>query len=74
MGDEKFTELLNMFSGDNVYFSPSGDIISRNAQLQADYDRMVHQGIRSGVAVYRLSQQYELSTSTIYAAIKVYEL
>ena len=74
VGDEKFTELLNMFSGDNVYFAPSGDIISRNAQLQADYDRMVHQGIRSGEAVEKLSLWYELSKSTIYAAIKVYEL
>ena len=65
VGDEKFTELLNMFSG---------DIISRNAQLQEEYDKMIHQGIRSGEAVEMLSMWYELSKSTIYAAIKVYEL
>lgn len=69
VGDEKFTELLNMFSGDNVYFSPSGDIISRNAHIRADYDDLIRQGEKSGIAVELLCMKYDLSKATIYAIL-----
>lgn len=75
VGDQKFNELLNMFSGDSVYFSPSGDLISRDASIQKEYDTMVIRNrMKSGEAVEILSRKYDLSKSTIYSVITVYEL
>ena len=74
VGDKKFSELMNMFSGHSVYFSPSGDLISRDAEIQKDYDLMIREGLKSGDVVELLCMKYELSKSTIYSVITVYEL
>ncbi len=74
VGDQKFKELLELLSGDTVYFSPSGDRISRNAKIQKDYDQMIRQGMKSGTAVEKLSKMYDLAKPTIYTVITVYEL
>ena len=74
VGDQKFRELMELLGGDTVYFSPSGDRISRNAKIQRDYDQMIRQGMRSGAAVEKLSKIYDLSKAAIYTVITVYEL
>lgn len=69
VGDKKFSELMNIFSGNSVYFSQNGDTVSRNAHIRADYDDLIRQGEKSGIAVELLCMKYDLSKATIYAIL-----
>ena len=73
VGDQKFRELMQNFSGESIYFSDA-DTSGRNSRIRQEYEHMVKCGMGSREAVRLLCRQFFLSESTIYDIITVIRL
>ena len=63
VGEEVFCELMESFSGQDIYFTPCYNIHERNRNIRRDYE--------SGMTIDQLVRKYELSRSRIYDLIDV---